>query len=368
MGLSLLGLMAFGVSGFLGFPLYPQEAQGIHLIFQEPWVLYLWFCSLVLTLQTLMFLSSKESRQRWQVSTLVVTSVCVVVLGAVYFYDDSVSGFLPSQGLGEYIEQGPWTYTLANFALLGVFAFDMLRRWYLVWRGRTTPARASGHIAQSARRNDQGKAEYVLQFVAGDLLAGALVAIGLAGVLRPDIVNFFIGLAGGSDVTPNVLAIPGTGSGDQLHTLAYIDGLLFFYALIAGLFALAVSALLASLASENVAGTLLKSFLAGLWRQLNVSALGRSLRNCIWPALIGVSVLSLAFAADSTHAYLYALSRSHQPIDLSVADNALLGRALLAGIGATLAVVTAASVQMFSWRTEIRWLRDVGRVVDTPQA
>jgi len=362
MGLSLLGLMAFGLSGFLGFPLYPQEAQGIHLIFQEPWLLYLWFCSLVLTLQTLMFLSSKESRQRWQVSTLVVTVVCVVVLGAVYFYDESVSEFLPSQGLGEYIEQSPWTYTVVNFAVLGVFAFDTLRRWYLVLRGRSTTLPSSEHITQASRRNDRGKAEYALQLIAGDLLAGALVTIGFVGVLRPDVVNFFIGLAGGSSINAAVLALPGTGAGDELHTLGHIDGVLFFYLLIVGLFALALAALLASLSNENVAGTLLRSFLAGLWRQLNLSALAHSLRNIIWPTLIGGAVLSLAFAADSIHAYLNALSGNRHLIDLSPVDNALLGRAVLAGIGATLAVVTAASLQMFSWRTEIRWLRDVGKV------
>jgi hypothetical protein len=363
-GLSVLGMVAFGVTGFLGFPLYPGAAQGLHLVFQEPWVLYLWFCGLMLTLQTLMFLGNSESQRRWQLSTQIVTVACILVFGALYFYDADVLPHLPVQGLGDYIEQSPWTYTLANALLLGVFAFDMLRRWYLLARGRPIPFLPEERTRRGDARQgaERGTIEAALQVIAGDLLAAALLAIGLAGAMRPEFINIFIRLAGGSPVGATILALPGTGAHDDRHTLAHIDGLLFWYLLIGGLFALALSALFEALASANIAGALLRSFITGLRRQLSLFAFARSLRNILWPACIAAATLALAFAADSIHAYLSALSAGHQLLDLDLADDALLARAVLAGIGATLAVVTAASLQMFSLRTEIRWLREVGRV------
>src|SRR5689334_20504227 len=69
--LGLAGIAAFAITGFTGYEPGPP--------FGEPWILYLWFCALVITLQASIF---RNRALRFQlILTLSVTILCIALVG-----------------------------------------------------------------------------------------------------------------------------------------------------------------------------------------------------------------------------------------------------------------------------------------------
>src|SRR5579859_8209514 len=121
--LALTGVLAFMLTGFLGFHDKSATTAGspyaelgfIHTLFLQPWALYLWLCALIYTLQISILRNPKLRRQL--VETLLVTTFCVILVGISYYYNKEIQQFLQNvltQFLNIRIPQignNPLTYT-----------------------------------------------------------------------------------------------------------------------------------------------------------------------------------------------------------------------------------------------------------------
>src|SRR5579863_6974257 len=79
-GIALSGLLAFALTGFLG---YADDPGVVGRFFAEPWPIFLWLCGLLLTLEASIFRHSALRLRLFAVLT--VTMISIAVLGVFYF-------------------------------------------------------------------------------------------------------------------------------------------------------------------------------------------------------------------------------------------------------------------------------------------
>src|SRR5262245_14776905 len=73
--LTLLALLALAVTGFLGYK--DESLAGLDKVFLRSWVLFIWFCLLIVTLQRAMIWKPAQKQQ--QRLALIATGVSVVL-------------------------------------------------------------------------------------------------------------------------------------------------------------------------------------------------------------------------------------------------------------------------------------------------
>ncbi len=378
-GLSAFALIAFILVGYLGYNTRLDcgghgECWQLQL-FQHPWPLYLWFSTLMVTLQISIL---RHPRLRGQlVATLVVTLVSTVVMGWLLFSGSLVTlvedirslkfGFL------QHLFSQQWTYTIINFLVIVLFFADTSVRWVRRAQGQKPVQRSTVGEVEAAGPNDPRTEE----LVAGDLLAG-LVLFGLMALVFT--YDFIHGAAALTQISPNpqnvidqnIAKVPDVVPLLGGIELSLIDRLLALICLPLGFVVLAMFATLAGLSAvravyqypirpiagaasttesvtAQVALVLFNAVMAAIDRyvRLIVYRIILSLRNVLWLILVFVASLGLAVLAQEVQMYLHTAPRP-------------LGDLVIAAIAAAVAVasvVVSASLLLFTTRVASNSLR-----------
>lgn len=386
LALSLSGVLAFAVTGFLGYQ-DAAEPSFSRVVFQQAWMLFLWFCALVLTLQISIF--RDVSLRKRLIATIIVSVVAIIVVGIIYFNRSLpyiLQQLLQGHRLITFLARNAWTYTVVNFLILGVFWVDTLRRWLRRARGQApTPSVNIGGGEQPRAQELPSMQE----LVSGDLIAGAVLALLLAGLFWHGLLAGVI-QPQGVPISECTISWPigfchAGGTLADAPTLTFIDLIQSLVYLPLGLLVLAISATLSGFGAvegvadklapelhtaqlgteragavpiaEDVATTVLNTLRSALDRRLRLLAsnLALSLRNVAWPALIFVAVFGLAELATDIQLYL------HSPKAFADVAQYVLPAAVW-GLGAVLSVVFSAALMLFRWHVAENTLRFLGLI------
>ncbi|MBF6590107.1 MAG: hypothetical protein IVW57_06175 [Ktedonobacterales bacterium] len=382
--LSLAGVAAFALTGFLG---YKDDTGIARDLFQQSWLLFLWFCALVITLQISIFRDA--SLRKRLIATLIISVLAVVLVGITYFtksLPDFIQRLLQTHTLIKFLASHNGTYTVINFGVLAIFWADTIRRW--IRRARGGSINPSVNIGLGARGGTQLPEPTMQELVSGDLIAGAVLALLLAGLFS---VGFLPQLVHpqGVTVTECMLSWPfgacagGAGVSDP-PTLTFLDLLQTLIYLPIGLLMLALSATLSGFGAvegveettehanthaasrartgampiaADVAETVVVTLKAALDRRLRllVGNLALSLRNVAWPGLIVVATFGLAELATNVEGYLHS-SKHFSDVAFYILP--------AAGWGAisVLAIVFSAALTLFQVRVAENTLRFLGLI------
>jgi hypothetical protein len=426
--LGLSGVAAFMLAGFLGFrdieaglasspyfePLWSRN------LFHQPWPLYLWFCALIMTLEASILRHPALRRQL--VAMLTVTVICIGLVGVIYFYQQEINDLLQNliqNILGKRIllrllGESPWTYTILNFLLLGIFWFDTLRRWARRAQGKSPTSDVEIDLMSGSVKRIESTADMpsMQELVSGDLIAGAVLALVLALIFRPEVLNALSNVGVGIHINSCTVSWPigACGKGGLITdppTIFFMDLIQTLVYLPLGLLILALSAMLSGFGavsgvdenvtnpvpdssagesstesvSEQVTLTLLNTLRSALNRRVRVAAdnLAMSLRNVVWPALVLLGTISVATTAHYIQRYLHLLSDSVTCTNTSCADylggspsvHDLLtggaqyeaeGLAVLWGLIGVVSIVIAVTLLIFKRRVAENTLRFLGLI------
>jgi hypothetical protein len=425
--LGLSGVAAFMLAGFLGFrdieaglasspyfePLWSRN------LFHQPWPLYLWFCALIMTLEASILRHPALRRQL--VAMLTVTVICIGLVGVIYFYQQEINDLLQNliqnilgkRILLRFLGESPWTYTVLNFLLLGIFWFDTLRRWARRAQGKSPTSDVEIDLMSGSVKRIEATADMpsMQELVSGDLIAGAVLALVLALVFRPEVLNALSNVGVGIHINSCTVSWPigACGKGGLVTdppTIFFMDLIQALVYLPLGLLILALSAMLSGFGavsgvdenvtnpvpessasesstesvSEQVTLTLLNTLRSALNRRVRVAAdnLAMSLRNVVWPALVLLGTISVATTAHYIQRYLHLLSDSVTCTNPSCAD--YLGRlgvrellasgaqyeaeglAVLWGLIGVVSIVIAVTLLIFKRRVAENTLRFLGLI------
>lgn len=358
--LGLVGLVAFGLTGFSG----DRNSPGLLLtpFFVKPIVLFWWFCALVVTLQLEVLRHPSPNADAASVRKQIVglaASIASIIIWTVLTFaghraNEVVSGVPGSSG--RHIDQ--IVAILLNLWFVGVFWVDTAHRW-IRWRhGKrrsrtvTTPNDSSAQSGRSA-----------WQRAGTDLMAAALLAIALTVVFSASVVNF---LAQVTQITINrnphvdpctVSVIANCDPRQSLPPLQTLSGLDRLQAIV--YFALGTIVLGTFLLRIGIAGGLPKT-LDELMRILREAprrvfvALLRPLRHVLWPVCAFVAIYCETVTALDVQTYLHHLSEQHQAgsaFDLDPQNYSLLGHAVLFGVLAPLLIIVAVVIMLYPWDT-----------------
>lgn len=403
--LGLTGVAAFAITGFLGRDGWARAITPSALddTFRQPWVLYLWFCALMLTLLASIF---RDKSLRGRLIAAIVVALLAVAVVAILKFSDSLPDFLQQLLRGHRLlaalTQSTATYNVINFGIIAVFWADTIRRW--VRRARGLPPNPSvnlglGDPADSAVR-DPRDMPTLQELISGDLVAAAVLTALLAVVFQLHVLGSVVHpiTSTGAPAAPltdcqlswlagNCPGVAGTGTGAGLTdppTLTFIDLIQSLIFLPLGLIILALSATLSGLGAVggvddaaltatlpatatgegsstvpiavDVSTTILKTLQSALDRRLRVLANNAilSIRTVGWPALIVFATFGLANLSIGIQAYLHSARGGQDALNLLPG----LGWGLVALLG----LVFSATLLVFRWRVAENTLRFLGLV------
>ena len=404
--LGLSGVVVLGLTGFLG---RQHSDLAYDAIFRQPWVIYLWLCLLVLTLEVAVL--RDPVLRYYRLAVVAVTLIAMIIVFITFFYGIPFGEWLNAllqqlfnlRVAVEDLVSNPWFYAVLNFGILGVYAFDSGRRWLRRARGLSPSQRVDIGLGETI---DRKSLPGMQQLVAGDLLAGALLCAVLAVIFRPDVISGFWHLTN-SSVFVNGCTVswplgactpPGLTKADP-PTLTFIDTILALAALPTGLLILALAGAISGLGalggvarevtesrplpapgehesstqaiSEHVSRTLLDTLLAALRRGGGSASGGGSgqpsaaevaseslllpLRNVIWPPLIFIGIEAVAQAATRIQTYFHS--------DKSLLDElTLVITALPWSLVTAICIVAALALVVFHGRVAENTFRFLGLV------
>ncbi len=386
-GLALIGVVAFAITGFLG---YTNEAPDS--AFRQPWGLFLWFCALLVTLQV-SILRDQSLRPRL-IATLVISILAIFIIFVTNFggsLPEIIRELLNQHRLLTLLGGNALTYTVINFGLIAIFWLDSFRRWSRRARGLPPNPRVDIGI-DNPRVVKEEDLPSMQELISGDLMAGAVLTLGLSFLFRADLLNFLI--------HPNGFAITGctvswpiglcVGQGGGLSnppTLTFIDVIQTLIYLPLGLLVLALSATLSGLGAVsgvnprslddadlklaskqpsapatgavagNVTETVLDTLRSALDRRLRLLLrnFALAIRYIAWPGLILLATYGLAQVAISVQSYLHG-----DKVIMSFVSYAL--PAVGWGIAAVLGVVFSSALMLFRWRVAENTLQFLGLI------
>lgn len=379
-GISAAGLVAFLLVGYLGYNRLLDCGPHIgtcwqHTVFLKPWPLYVWFCTLMVTLQVSIL---RNPRLRAQlVATLVVTLVSAVVMYWLYFYgplQQIITDILELKlGFLRTLFADQWFYTILNFLLIALFFIDTGIRWTRRAQGKKPVGALTVQDNEKADIHDPR----VEELAAGDLVAGMVLFGVMALVFTFDFIH---GAAALTQLPPNsklpiranIATVPDVIPLLGGVTLSHIDRLLALICLPLGFIVLAVTATLWGLSAvravlnlnprpvgeaqstENsvtaqVALVLFNALRAAVDRYIRFILLRilSSLRNVAWLILVFIACFGLAALADLIQQYLHT---SPRPVPV------LIGAALAVGV-AILGVTISAALLLGTRRVATNALR-----------
>src|SRR6185437_2067651 len=126
--LGLAGVLAFALTGFLGYQDgFHNDSSGVYNVFKEGWPLFLWFCALIMALEISILRNPKLRGQL--LATLIVTLISMVIVAIIYFFGGGnffkLLQDFPQQVLNIRflinIQGGKVLYALINFGMIAVF-------------------------------------------------------------------------------------------------------------------------------------------------------------------------------------------------------------------------------------------------------
>ncbi|HEV8191190.1 MAG TPA: hypothetical protein VGP82_06860 [Ktedonobacterales bacterium] len=386
-GLSLIGVVAFAITGFLG---YTNQAPDSAFI--QPWGLFLWLCALLITLQA-SILRDQSLRSRL-IATLVISVLAILIIFVTNFGNalpDVIRQLLSQHVLLAKIGGSALTYTIANFGLIAVFWFDSVRRWIRRSQGLPPNPRVDIGIdnPRAVKEEDLPSQQ---ELISGDLMAGAVLTLLLSFLFRADLLNFLIHPNGfaitGCTVSWPIGTCLGDGGGiSNPPTLTFINVIQTLIYLPLGLLVLALSATLSGLGAvsgvnarklddsdlvlaskqpnkaatgavaADVTETVIDTLRSALDRRLRLLARNfvLAMRYIAWPGLILLGTYGLAQVSISIEAYL------HNDKDFSN----FVFHALPAvgwGVAAVLGVVFSSALMLFRWRVAENSLQFLGLI------
>ena len=407
LALALTGVLAFGLMGYLG---YLEDTSLLGLAFHKAWPLFLWFSALVFTLEIAVLRHPALRRQLTEV--LVVTIICMVFVGFSAL-DPGLLKYILTNLLNiriaiPQIGQSPWTYAILNFGVLLVFWLDTVRRWI---RSRSGPP--------EARRIDLGFGSLEFgettdlptlpELIAGDLIAGGVLAALLSLIFRAEVINPIAdALQVGVNITTCTVSLPlghcviGGGPTDP-PTLSKLDLIQALIYLPLGFITLALTATANAFnaasdtpsgdvggapgtalatdgqsravstevvpanapkeggrqsATVSVTGTIIDALRGALNRRMRLAIdnLLLALRNVVWPLMILLGMVALGQAAQNIAFYLHLQSDQRtctathnafpDPKDCQVALDKLAQYLQYQSLGASVALVVAAAIAL----------------------
>jgi len=403
--LGLTGVVAFAMSGFLGYDPVNSAASKAD-IFYKPWELYLWFCALLITLQVSIF-RNRALRGRL-IATLIFSAISIAIVYILGFPGGIIRTFFEHLLPG--IASAGLTYTIINFGLIAVYFADSIWRW--VRRTQNLPLNPVIDLTTGKEVREQVDPKTLpslTELIAGDLIAGAGLVAVLAVLFHPNVLGAIIhtspplGVCNVS-VTLSNCAGANPSYGPTLSLVDNVQALIYFPI---GALTLALTAVLGAFGAaegsatreaspgatfitrnpgaasaersaaaapiaENVAGTVLDTLLAPLNRRIRLllESLARSLRNIAWPALIFFATYGLYQLSLNIQSYLH---KGYLISDFSLCPSftsggGLCGVALYVlpafawGLLSLIAVVVSAALTLFRWRIVDNTFRFVGLV------
>jgi hypothetical protein len=398
--IALIGVAVLALTGFFG---YPHQDSTADALFDQPWALYLWVCTLVITLEISILRHQRLRRHR--IAALTVTILSMIIVLITFFYQ------IPFQNLlNELIQQifklrislillitNNWIYTLINFGLLLIFALDSGRRWWRRAHGLPPNAGVDLGLGEPV---DTSSLPTMQQLISGDILAGALLCGLLALLLRSDVVGLFwqilradVHVTGCTVSWPVGACSPPGGGHANPPTLTFIDSILALTALPTGLLILALTASISGLgamigvetseeksqldpASRNesstqaisgqVSQTIFDTIMSAINRwsggktrenpaEVASRSLLLSLRNVIWPPLIFLGVVGAAQFASYGQSYIHS---DKTPLN----ELEYVGPLVLWVIISVLCMVVALALLVFHGRVAENSLRFLGLI------
>lgn len=383
-GISAAGLLAFILTGFLGYN--GRLDCGGHPtcwqleVFSHPWPLYVWFSALMITLQV-SILRNHQLRTRL-VATLVATLVSTVLAYWLYFYghlDQVVQEILHLHfGLISGLFTNRYFLTVLNFGLILLFVADSALRWSRRARG-LKPSPDLEIDSPQAAGPDEPRVE---EMAAGDFLAG----LALFGLMALIFTYTFIHSAAAFPHFPpdphhpirlDVATVPNEVPLLGGIELSQIDRFLALICLPIGFLILGISALLNGMsaigavddvtprpvpaiqgASESITaqvGLVILNTLrsaADRYFRIILARAAYALRNFFWLVLIFFASLGLVVLAVEVQTYLH---NHGAPGQLGTISAAVVATAV-----AVLSVVLSASLLLFSGRVAANSLRLLG--------
>jgi hypothetical protein len=357
--LGLTGVLAFGLMGYLG---YLEDNSLLGLAFHKAWPLFLWFSALVFTLEIAVLRHPRLRRQLTE--ALVVTIVCMIFVGFSAL-DPGLLKYILTNLLNiriaiPQIGQSPWTYAILNFGVLLIFWLDTIRRWIRSRSSQPTAQRIDLGFG-SLEFGESTDLPTLPELIAGDLIAGGVLAAILSLIFRAEVINPIAdALQVGVNITTCTVSWPighcvGGGGLTDPPTLSKMDLIQALIYLPLGFITLALTAVANAFndASDNstggvaptpgtalatdeqsravstqvipanepkeggrqsatvsVTGTIIDALRSALNRRIRLAIdnLLLALRNVVWPLLILLGMVALGQAAQNIAFYLHLQS------------------------------------------------------------
>lgn len=383
LGLSLSGVFIIALTGYLGY----NRSEPLF----QPWLLFLWFCALLITLQISIF--RHQSLRKRLIATLIMSLFAVVFIGITYFNQSlpEILRQLLQQGrLLRALASSQWTYTLVNFGLIGIFWADTIRRWIRRARGQAPNPGVDIGFGYGGRGERDNEMPSLQELISGDLIAGAVLALLLSFLFEPQIITLFIHQQGVVIDSCTVswplgtCVAPGAGPGNP-PTLSFMDLIQTLLYLPLGLLVLALTATVSGLGAlqgvnehhseeslimmkpenststgavaSDVTETVIDTLRAALDRRLRLllANLALAFRYIGWPVLLFLATYGLAELSTNSQAYLH--SHKHlQDVLFYVLP------ALGWGVAAVAGMVASAALMLFRWRVVDNTFRFLGLI------
>jgi hypothetical protein len=382
LGLSLSGVAVIALTGYLGYTRSEPLSQ--------PWLLFLWFCAVLVTLQISIFRDT--SLRARLIATLIMSLLAIVFIGITYFNQslpEILRNLLQQGRLFRFLAGNQWTYTFVNFLLIGIFWLDTIRRWVRRARGQSPNPSVDIGFPYSGRGPRDNDMPSLQELISGDLIAAAVLTLVLSFIFEPQIVALFIHPQG-VEITNCTVSWPigsclGYGAGPtNPPTLSFIDLIQTLLYLPLGLLILALTATVSGLgalqgvnehhseeslimqkpnptgtgaAATGVTETVIDTLRAALDRRIRLllANLALAFRYIGWPVLLFVATYGLAELSTNSQAYLHSGKQLHDVIfDVLPA----LGWGLAAVVG----LVLSAALMLFRWRVVDNTFRFLGLI------
>jgi len=382
LGLSLSGVAIIALNGYLGYTKSEPLSQ--------PWLLFLWFCAVLVTLQISIF--RHHSLRARLIATLIMSLLAIIFIGITYFNQslpDILRNLLQQGRFLRFLAGNQWTYTAVNFLLIGIFWLDTIRRWMRRARGQSPNPGVDIGFTYSGRGPRDNEMPSLQELISGDLIAAAVLALLLSFIFEPQIISLFIHPQGvvidGCTLSWPIGGCipPGAGTANP-PTLSFIDLIQTLLYLPLGLLILALTATVSGLgalqgvnehhsqeslimqkpnptgtgaAATGVTETVIDTLRAALDRRIRLllANLALAFRYIGWPVLLFIATYGLAELSTNSQAYLHSGKGVHDVIfDVLPA----LGWALAAVVG----LVLSAALMLFRWRVVDNTFRFLGLI------
>jgi hypothetical protein len=215
--LTTFGILTLVITGLVGYPRTETFSQQttlpdaavylLDIFFGKPWLFFLFFSSLILTLEWSVLRAS--ALQRYRRSAYVTTVISMVIVSVLYIFRDPIGRLLNNllsalqPMLGHLVSvlkdapTNPWTWLVINLALLGVIFGQAVPGWRR--RALQNPAHVPIDLqtGQPVPVAADEQPTSVWDLVAGDLIVRQAFTLGLALLFWFPVISRLVGGFGG---------------------------------------------------------------------------------------------------------------------------------------------------------------------------